>query len=225
MSWLFVYFCALLIGYMKHLPLVFSSLALIGVAFLFATRSGNKPGKPAVIKTRDSSGKEIVVSGARIAYVDIDTLEANYDYFKRKKSEFETRQKNIDAELERMANALQNEYVSLQKKAQNGELSQSEGEAAQQRLMQKQNELENKRQSLGSKYLKDQEDFNKEIHDNLHEYIKEYNEEAGYDYILSYSKDGSILYANDALDITQEVVKGMNSSGVKIKSTDSTKTK
>ena len=124
-----------------------------------------------------------------------------------------------------MANALQNEYVSLQKKAQNGELSQSEGEAAQQRLMQKQNELENKRQSLGSKYLKDQEDFNKEIHDNLHEYIKEYNEEAGYDYILSYSKDGSILYANDALDITQEVVKGMNSSGVKIKSTDSTKTK
>ena len=98
MSWLFVYFCALLIGYMKHLPLVFSSLALIGVAFLFGTRSGNKPGKPAVIKTRDSSGKEIVVSGARIAYVDIDTLEANYDYFKRKKSEFETRQKNIDAE-------------------------------------------------------------------------------------------------------------------------------
>ncbi len=151
-----------------------------------------------------------MIAGGKIAYVDIDTLEANYDYFKRKKAEFETRQKNIDADLEKMANALQNEYVALQNKAQKGELTQAEGEAAQQALMQKQQDLELKRQSLGSKYMKDQEAFNKEIHDNLHDYIKIYNEEKGYDYILSYSKDGSILYANDALDVTQDIIKGMN---------------
>ncbi|MBL7764682.1 MAG: OmpH family outer membrane protein [Chitinophagaceae bacterium] len=163
-----------------------------------------------VITTKDSTGKEITLSATRIAYVDIDTLEAHYDYFKKKKSEFEARQKNIDGELERMANALQNEYIALQKKAQKGELSQSEGEAAQQKLMQKQQDLEIKRQSMGNKYLKDQEDFNKEIHDNLHAYIEKYNEEKGYDYILSYSKDGSILFANQDLDITNDIVKGMN---------------
>jgi len=209
---------------MKYLPLVLSSLALIGVAILFGMRGNTKMPKTSLIKTKDSSGKEVVMSGVKIAYVDIDTLEANYDYFKKKKAEFETRQKNIDAELERMANALQNEYIALQKKAQNGELSQSEGEAAQQRLMQKQNELENKRSTLGNKYLKDQEDFNKEIHDNLHEYIKEYNEEMCYDYILSYSKDGSILYANDALDITRDVIEGMNNAKIKPKSTTVTDT-
>ncbi|HAD34346.1 MAG TPA: hypothetical protein DCF44_07590 [Chitinophagaceae bacterium] len=213
---------------MKYLPLVLSSLALIGVAILFGMRGNSKMPKTSLIKSKDSSGKEVLMSGVKIAYVDIDTLEANYDYFKKKKAEFEIRQKNIDAELERMANTLQNEYIALQKKAQNGELSQSEGEAAQQRLMQKQNELENKRSTLGNKYLKDQEDFNKEIHDNLHEYIKEYNEEMGYDYILSYSKDGSILYANDALDITRDVIEGMNSTKIKPKSTslsDTDKTK
>ncbi|MFZ4753540.1 MAG: OmpH family outer membrane protein [Chitinophagaceae bacterium] len=209
---------------MKYLPLVLSSLALIGVAILFGMRGNSKMPKTSLIKSKDSSGNEVVMSGVKIAYVDIDTLEANYDYLKKKKAEFETRQKNIDAELERMANTLQNEYIALQKKAQNGELSQSEGEAAQQRLMQKQNELENKRSTLGNKYLKDQEDFNKEIHDNLHEYIKEYNEEMGYDYILSYSKDGSILYANDALDITRDVIDGMNSSNIKPKSTTVTDT-
>lgn len=213
---------------MKYLPLILSSLALIGVAILFGMRGNSKMPKTSLIKSKDSSGKEVLMSGVKIAYVDIDTLEANYDYFKKKKAEFEIRQKNIDAELERMANTLQNEYIALQKKAQNGELSQSEGEAAQQRLMQKQNELENKRSTLGNKYLKDQEDFNKEIHDNLHEYIKEYNEEMGYDYILSYSKDGSILYANDALDITRDVIEGMNSTKIKPKSTslsDTDKTK
>jgi outer membrane protein len=95
-----------------------------------------------------------------------------------------------------MANSLQNDYIALQKKAQNGELSQTDGEAAQQLLMKRQQELELKRQNLADKYIKDQEAFNKEIHDNLHEYIEKYNQEMGYDYILSYSKDGSILLAN-----------------------------
>ena len=59
--------------------------------------------------------------------------------------------------------------------------------------------------------MKDQEAFNKEIHDNLHDYIEIYNEEKGYDYILSYSKESSILFANKVLDVTQDIIDGMNS--------------
>lgn len=196
---------------MKNLPIALSALSLIGVAILFAMQTKKNPKQHAtVITTKDSSGKEVIVSGARIAYVDIDTLEANYDYFKKRKVEFENRQKSIDTELEKMASALQNEYMALQKKAQDGLMTQAEGEAAQQRLMTKQQELELKRQTLGAKYLKDQDAFNKEIHDNLHTYIEKYNEEKGYDYILSYSKDGSILFANKELDITQDIIEGMN---------------
>jgi outer membrane protein len=47
----------------------------------------------------------------------------------------------------------------------------------------------------------------------LHKYIELYNEEKGYDYILSYSKDGSILYANKENDITRDIIEGMNSKG------------
>ncbi len=196
---------------MKNISTILSSLALLGVIVLFGMKmKEQKPAKTSTI-VKDSSGKEVEVAGGKVAYVDIDTLEANYDYFKRKKVEFESRQKAIDADLERMANALQNEYVALQNKAQKGELTQAEGESAQQTLMKKQQELEMKRQDMGSKYMKDQEAFNKEIHDNLHKYIELYNEEKGYDYILSYSKDGSILYANKALDITEDIIKGMNS--------------
>ena len=195
---------------MKNLSTILSALALLGVIILFGMKM--KEQKPAKKRTqsKESTGKETPLAGGKVAYVDIDTLEANYDYFKKKKAEFETRQKNIDADLEKMANSLQNEYVALQNKAQKGELTQAEGENAQQALMQKQQELELKRQNLGSKYMKDQEAFNKEIHDNLHKYIEIYNEEKGYDYILSYSKDGSILFANKELDVTQDIIKGMN---------------
>jgi outer membrane protein len=209
---------------MKNLPIIFSSLALVGVAILFGMNlKSNKKSRPEVITIKDSTGKEVIIAGARIAFVDIDTLESNYDYFKKRKVEFENRQKSIDAELEKMANTLQNEYAGLQKKAQDGLMSQAEGEAAQQRLMAKQQELELKRQNLGAKYLKDQDVFNKEIHDNLHKYIEQYNEEKGYDYILSYSKDGSILYANKGLDVTQDIIDGMNKSKGALKEKATTK--
>ena len=41
------------------------------------------------------------------------------------------------------------------------------------------------------------------------EYIKEYNSDAKYDFILT-KMGGNMLYANEALDITNDVVKGLN---------------
>jgi outer membrane protein len=202
---------------MKNISTIFSSLALLGVIVLFAMKMNEKKAaKPKVI-AKDATGKEVVIAGGKIAYVDIDTLEAHYDYFKKKKLEFEVRQKNIDADLEKMANGLRNEVVAFQKKAQNGELTEAQGQAAQQELLKKEQELELKRQNLGGKYMKDQEAFNKEIHDNLHDYIEIFNEEKGYDYILSYSKESSILFANKELDVTQEIIDGMNSASAKSK--------
>ncbi|MCC7030290.1 MAG: OmpH family outer membrane protein [Chitinophagaceae bacterium] len=202
---------------MKNISTILSSLALLGVIVLLVMKMKEQKAEKSRVVVKDQTGKEVALAGGKVAYVDIDTLEANYDYFKKKKLEFEARQKNIDADLERMASSLQNEYVALQNKAQKGELSQAEGENAQQALMKKQQEMELKRQDLGSKYLKDQEVFNKEIHDNLHKYIEIYNEEKGYDYILSYSRDGSILFANKELDVTQDIIKGMNSKSAETK--------
>ena len=195
---------------MKQLPLVLSALSFVGVLVLFGMKfSGSSSNESK--QTKQAVNAPAGGNSFRIGYVDIDTLEANYDYFKKKKAEFEGRQKSIDAELERLANGLQNDYINLQKKAEKGELTQAQGEAAQQSLMKRQQELELKRQNMAEKYMKDQEAFNKEIHDNLHAYIEKYNEEKGYDYILSYSKDGSILFANKELDVTADIIKGMNS--------------
>ncbi|MBK7763236.1 MAG: OmpH family outer membrane protein [Bacteroidetes bacterium] len=195
---------------MKNLPIILSSLALLGVAVLLGLKLSEKKDTRTKSVHREA-GTKGVLSGVKIGFVDIDTLENNYSYFKQKKAEFEVRQKSIDAELERTAGSLQNDYIKLQNQAKAGTLSESAYEAAQQNLMQRQQDLELKRQNLGSKFLKDQEIFNKEIHDNLHAYIEKYNVDMEYDYIFSYTKDGSILYADEALDITNDIIEGMNS--------------
>lgn len=146
----------------------------------------------------------------KIAYVNLDTLGDRYEYFKTKKADFEKRQAAMEAEVERLGQTLQSEYAAFQKKAQAGTLTQAEGEAAQKKLAGMQQNVESRRQTLGAQLMKEQDEFNKELQDRLDNYLVKYNASKGYDFILSYVKGGNILLANKTLDITEDVIKGMN---------------
>ena len=192
---------------MKNTATSLLVLALFGATIFSGCHSDKKSSSTS---TETTSSAPLVNGTGRIAYVDIDTLEAHYTYLKNKKDEFKKRQQDVDAELQRSAQQLQNDAVTFQKKYQEGKMSQSEGEAAQKRLAQMQQSLETRKQSLTEQLLKEQDDFNKDLQQRLDKYLEEYNKDKHYDYILSYSRGGSILYCNKTLDITADVIKGMN---------------
>ena len=74
-----------------------------------------------------------------------------------------------------------------------------------------QQSLQLREQALTEQLLKEKDAFNQKLHDDLNDFLEEYNKDKGYDYILSYSEIGSqILLANKDLDITQDVIEGMN---------------
>ncbi len=186
--------------------------ALVGVAAVLASCSGNtdtkstKKATTVVAQPGTASTAE-----SRIAYVDIDSLETHYVYFKDKKADFARRQEAMESELQRSAAQLQSEVAAYQKKGQNGGFaSQTEVEAAGRRLQQMEQSLATRREALANTLLKDQDAFNKEIQKRLDDFLEGYVKDKPYDYVLSYSKNGSILYANKALDITQDVIEGMN---------------
>lgn len=205
---------------MKNASVILSSLAFIGVLVLFGLHfSGTKNtgSKPAVVT---SSGK--VTTTGRMAFVDIDTLMARYDYFKQKKEEFTKRQANIESELQRSEQQMRSDLEALQRKARAGTLTESEGKAGEQRLIQMQQTLENRRQTLAAQLLKDQDSFNEGLQKRLDDFLKEYNKDKAYDYIFSYSQTGNILFANPQLDITEDVIKGMNEQAKTASAKDST---
>lgn len=191
-----------------HLSLFGMALALtIGLA---SCQSKNTKAISNADTTTGSQTADNVERGARIAYVNIDTLEAKYTYFKEAKDAFDKKQASVEAQLRSSAENLQNEYASFQKKAQAGTLTQADGEAAQKRLGQMQQDLEAKRQNLTADLLKEQQIFTEKLQSQLDSFITEYNKDKHYDYILSYAKGGSILLANPKLDITEDVLKSMN---------------
>lgn len=187
------------------------AICSITSAFLF-TSCDNKKGSTTTTTKEESKPAQAAgtAPSGKIAYVDMDTMEAKYEYLKSKRAELEKETQQLDNEIGRMTQTLQNEYVAFQKKAQAGTLTQAEGEAGQKRLAGMQENIEQRKQTLGSQLMKKQEAFNKDLQNRLDAYLVKYNKEKGYDYILSYAKGGSILFANKSLDITEDVVKGMN---------------
>lgn len=205
---------------MKSFSAIASSLALIGVLILFGMQMSNGK-KGSGVPAANSAANN---SGAKIAYVDIDSLEANYVVLKTKKEEFKKRQQQMEGELERSYQQMQNDYAEVQRKAQNNTLTQAEYESAQKRLTQMQQSLETRKRSLTDQLLKEQDDFNKDLKDNLDNFLEEYNKDKHFDYILSYAGvASSILYADKSLNVTEEVIAGMNEKAKETSATKDTK--
>ena len=88
----------------------------------------------------------------------------------------------------------------------------SEGERAkkEEELMMRQQSLMKKKDDLLGAFDEEQSKFNEELFAKLTAYLKTYNKEKNYTFILGYQKGGGILFANDSLDITREILDGLN---------------
>jgi outer membrane protein len=193
---------------MRNLSAVLTSLSLAGI--LFVSCNGQHKDTAAVTSTPLAQSGGVP---AKIAYVNIDTLEAKYELLKTKREAFKARQEQMENELQRSFDQMNADAEEVNKKAQANTLTQIEYEAAQKRFGQMQRSLQTRKQSLTDQLLKEQDEFNKDLKSRLDAFLEEYNKTKNYDYVLSYSASGSsLLYVNKQLDITKDVVDGMNAT-------------
>lgn len=145
-----------------------------------------------------------------IAYVDLDSLQEHYQYFIDAKAALEAKSRQYENELTRLGNELEKAAADFQQKLQNGSYtSEAQARAAQNAIITKQNNLQTKQANYAAAFQKEQDDFNKALHDSINNFINEYNKAHGYSIILSKVGD-NILYAAPAMNITDDVVAGLN---------------
>ncbi|HOU47655.1 MAG TPA: OmpH family outer membrane protein [Chitinophagales bacterium] len=192
---------------MKNLSLALNAVLFVLVGVLFYLHFNSKPGGLAAPQVINTNGKSVTVP--QIAYIDIDSFQTNYAYFKTGKLALEARQKTMEAELGRSLSAFQTEYNSFVQKAQT--MTEEEGMAAQQKLQEKQQKIEERKQMMEAQFMKETHDFNLLLQEKIVEYLKKYNANGAYTYIFPYSRETiNILFVNPANDITSVVLKGMN---------------
>ncbi len=146
----------------------------------------------------------------KIAFVDIDSLLAKYEFSIIVNKEMLRKEEDMRMKLAEKAKALQADYDDFQKKLQNNVYATRErAEEEQARILKQKDALEKLEQRLIGELSAESQKNNITLHDSINSFLKAYNAEKKFDLILSRVGD-NLLYANDALNITEEVINGLN---------------
>jgi outer membrane protein len=193
---------------MRNITMVPGLLALLLTGVLFYIIYHKPQQTPAVIS--GTTANQPLANNLRMAYFNLDSLEAHYQYFKDVLDQVKGKESEMNAELSGMEKNYQKKISEWQKKAPT--MSQTEGQEAQQEYAQMQQNYQIRKQTLQESLLKHNEDLKTDIRRKIEEYLKEYNKGKGYNYIISYDANSFIYLKDTANNITDDLVGGLNAS-------------
>ncbi|MBO4786449.1 MAG: OmpH family outer membrane protein [Prevotella sp.] len=148
-------------------------------------------------------------SELKIAYVDIEELDSTYKFCTDFKAEFEKKTKNADNTLNQKGQALQNQAAQFQQNLQNNKYTQQQAQSVNASLQKQQADLQQLQQRLAAELQAESEKYTKALRDSVQHFLVQYNKDKKYSMILSKAGD-NVLYSDKSLDITKEVVAGLN---------------
>ena len=198
---------------MKNVSLIISIVALaaatvFGVLYL---TSGNKTADTNVEGEADVPA----ASKGDIVYVDLDRILMDYDMANDLRSVVETKVQNIEAEVTRRGKKLENEVKTFQEKMNKGLMTRSVAEVQQQKLMQQEQEFNNYAAQKQQEIQEEQVVMMNQLGDAIKTYLDKYNAEKQYAMILTNSGGAPVITADAALDITDDVLAGLNDEYIK----------
>lgn len=195
---------------MKNFSIVLNIVLLAAVGFLYYKNFSGKANNNAVVK--DSAVVKVAdtfSTNLNVAYVDFDSLNAKITYLKQQRRDMEQEQKNIETEAG-------NAYKKLESKQK--DFFDKNPSATPDQLQKIRAELIEEQQSIETIKQEKLQQLNQKsftllegMRVKLKDFLTEYNKDKRYKYILMTGTGlDYILYKDTTLDITQDVIKGMN---------------
>lgn len=180
-------------------------LGLIGIYVLHFTGTGTKSKHNA-----DATAPLQKEGGLTIAYVNTDTLLAKYQYAIDMEKELLAYKDQQEALGRKQMEQFQNDYQDYLKNGANLTLTQQQQKEAE--LKQRAERMSTLEQELTAKIMERQMAENTKLLNAIFAFIREYNNEnQQFDIILRKTfNDSPTLYLNPAMDITDEIVEGLN---------------
>jgi outer membrane protein len=196
---------------MKNINYVISGALAIAVVILFIMQfvgeKETKTERTAFTSEGDSTGL------LPVAYVDMDSLLLNYNYYNDLLEVSMKKQENSRANINQQANKLQAEIQDFERKWNNQAfLTTERAQQEQQRLMRKQQELQELDNRLARELMDEQQKLTEQLRDSLLTQLKVYNQDKKFQIIFSSRSTDVILLADEAYNITDEILAYLNKS-------------
>lgn len=200
----------------KCLPIV-NGLLLVGLILLYVfhftgigTPSKHNPNATEPVIAEDGVLK--------IACVDSDTLLAKYQYAIDLQEELNRYKEAQEKNYQQQMAQFQNDYQTYLKTGETLTLTQQQAKEAE--LKQRAEKLSTLEAELTNKVLQKQMDSNIELLNRIFAFVREYNAaNQQFDIIMRKTfTDSPTMYMNPAMDITDEIVQGLNEEYKQVKS-------
>lgn len=190
-----------------------SVVALVFVVALFGCQSSGQ--KNASNAGPAASEPAAGGSSFRIAYFDMDSLEAHYDHFKDAQGQVKAKENSMNMELSSLDRKNQKQLETW--RAKGNTMTQAEGEQAQAEYQRMQQEFQSRKTALEQDLYKQTEELKTNIRKEIEDFLKTYNKNKKYAFIFAYDPN-SFIYAKDtSYNITPDLLEGLNSSYKNIK--------
>lgn len=191
---------------MKNLLLIINIVLLILVGYLYYLRFSDSRSTQTNQKLPHSENS-IQNDKAKVAYIDLDSLQNNYGYYKKLKKDFEQKQTQANDEITALQKKYQTRAMQLQQKA--ATMSPAEQQDAMQEINKMQQDLQEKKQNIDNELYNANSKMKEDILTRIQNFLKDYNKNGKYSYIFSY-EPGFMFYKDSTLNITPEVIDGLN---------------
>lgn len=185
--------------------------AILGVAvailFILHFSAGKKQTEEPVV-TQDST--EEVATELRVAYVFVDSVLANYEFYPVLTDQLLSRKSSLERELQGKGEAFQKQVDDFQYKVEKRLITSWDAEARQKELGEQQQVLMNLQNDMQNKLMQDEQAVTIQLHDSVMAAVSDVNRKLGYQIILSNTFGGGLLYAEDYMNITSQVLNRLN---------------
>lgn len=195
---------------MKNALLVLNGVFAVAIIILFVLVLGNRKqhAEDVLVMSTDSLSSSDALP---FAYVNVDSLLLGYQFAQDANEVLIKKEEDSRLTFNTKARQLQNEVAEFQRKLENNAfLSRERAEKEQNRLMQKQQELQELEAKLAQDLFTQQQKVNEQLRDTINKFLKDYNMGKKYEIIFSNTANDNILHADKKYDITKEVIDGLN---------------
>lgn len=191
-------------GNLNLILTIVNAILLIGLVVLYfiVLKADSVVPERAIMKASEGA--------VTVAYVNSDSILANYSLVKDMRAELEKNSAKLESELKSKQSAYEKDAAYFQDQVSKRTISESSAQEIYGSLMAEQQRLYELREKYSADLARQEFDMNTLLLDSLNNFLKRYNTRMNFDYIFSYAKGGNILTANDSLDITNEVLQLLN---------------
>jgi outer membrane protein len=150
----------------------------------------------------------VFTNDQKVVYVDSSKLLNNYKGMQAARAAYQQKANAWKANIDTLANEIQQQIFTYE--MESPKMTAKERQLSQELIRNKQKQFSDYQQAMNTQAQQEDSKMTSDVVTQINAYLKKYGESKGYKIILAATEYGNLAYADEGLDITDEVLEGLN---------------